>query len=136
MNLSTTTARIILATFVIVAIGGCLNNPKSYRFLIPRDFVGRVYVYFNVPGAEPLQTEDGYQLIIIPNSGIYHTSSAPLMGGEFHSEHWLYFGNERTKMSPYKIGGGGSVNRKNSNGKQELFIHFEVLKEERLHETI
>jgi hypothetical protein len=119
----------------VLAIGGCLNNPKRDRFLIPQDFTGTVYVYYEVPGAEPLKMEDGYRLIVIPSSGVTRTSSA-LIGGKLHNEYWLYLGDKRTTMSPYKLGGGGTVEQKNSLGQQEIFFQFDVLKEERPHDTL
>jgi len=97
--------KLMLVIFAAATIGGCLNNPKRDRYLIPHDFVGTVYVHYNVPTAKPLTMEDGYRLVIIPYSGIVHTSS-DLMGGKFHDEYWLVNGDKRVMMSPYKLGGG------------------------------
>jgi len=126
--------KVIMAMFAVVVIGGCLNNPKRNRYLIPQDFAGTVYVYYNVPRAEPLKMEDGYRLIIIPDIGVTRTSLEHI-GGKFHDEFWLYSGDKRIKMSPYKLGGGATVERKNDLGQEEMFFRFNVLKEERPHDT-
>lgn len=103
-------------------------NPKRYRYLIPEKFVGIIYVYFQVPDAEPLKIEDGYQLIVVPESGIVKTSS-DLIAGKLHDEHWLYSSNgKRRKMPPDKIGGGGTVKQRNSSGQQEFYFQFEILR--------
>lgn len=124
-------------TFLILTLSGfaLLHNPKRDRFLIPEKFTGTVYVYFQVPGAPALKMEDGYRLIIVPDSGIVKTSSE-LIPGKLHDEYWLYSGEKRIPMSPYKIGGGATVERKNALGQQEIYFQFEVLKEERPHDTL
>ncbi len=124
--------RILLAVCAVAVLGGCLNNPKRNRYLIPHDFAGTVYVFYKVPGAEPLKMEDGYRLVVIPDNGIARTSSEPI-GGKLHDEYWLYSGNKRTKMSPYKLGGGWTEERKNALGQDEIFFAFQVLKDERPH---
>jgi len=123
--------KLMLVIFAAATIGGCLNNPKRDRYLIPHDFVGTVYVHYNVPTAKPLTMEDGYRLVIIPYSGIVHTSS-DLMGGKFHDEYWLVNGDKRVMMSPYKLGGGWTEQQE---GHQEITSIFRVLKEERPHDT-
>jgi len=110
-------------------------NPKRDRFLIPEKFNGTVYVYFQVSGTPPLKMEDGYRLIVVPDSGIVKTSS-DLIPGKLHDEYWLYAGEKRIRMSPYKLGGGVTVEQKNALGQQEIYFKFEVLKEERPHDTL
>lgn len=112
---------------VVLVLVGFFNNPKRYRYLIPEKFSGTVYVYFKVPGASPLKIEDGFQLIVVPENGVVKTSSEPI-GGKLHDEFWLYSGEKRYRIPPNKIGGGGTTERKNALGQQEIFFQFNVLK--------
>ncbi|KQC06500.1 MAG: hypothetical protein APR54_07150 [Candidatus Cloacimonas sp. SDB] len=130
MKLSPTNKILIILCAVLI-VGGCLNKPKRDRFLIPDKFVGMVSVYYEVQGAEPLKMEDGYRLVVVPNSGIVRTSSEAI-GGKLHDEYWLYSGNKRTKMSLYKRGGLWTEGQL---GQKEVCLKFEVLKEERPHEN-
>jgi hypothetical protein len=126
----------IVAVIILMLSGFSLwHNPKRDRFLIPDKFTGTVYVYFQVPGAPTLKMEDGYRLIIVPDSGVVKTSS-DLIPGKLHDEYWLYSCEKRIRMSPYKLGGGGTVKQKNALGQQEIYFQFEVLKEERSHDTL
>ncbi len=123
-------AKYFVVVFMILMLSGfsLWYNPKRNRYLIPEKFTGTVYVYYKVPGAEPLKMEDGYRLIIVPDSGIVKTSSEPI-GGKLHDEHWLYSSNgKRRRMPPDKMGGGGTVERNNSSGQQEIFFRFDILK--------
>ncbi len=137
MRLLTTLLKYCIIAVVILMLSGfsLLYNPKRDRFLIPEKFTGTVYVYFQVPGAPPLKMEDGYRLIVIPESGVAKTSS-DLIPGKLHDEYWFYSGEKRIRMSPYKLGGGGTVKQKNALGQQEIYFQFEVLKEERPHDTL
>ena len=137
MRLFTSLAKYCIIVIVILMLSGfsLWYNPKRYRYLIPEKFFGTVYVYFQVSDAPPLNMEDGYRLIIVPDSGIVKTSSDG-MWGEHHDEFWLYSAGKRTRMSPYKLGGGATTERKNALGQREIFFQFEVLKEERPHDTL
>ncbi len=128
----TSAPRYLLLLLLLIVIVGMMNNPKRNRYLIPEKFYGTVYVYYNVKDAPPLPMEDGFRLIVVPENGIVRTSSPPI-GGEFYDEEWLYSGEKRVRMSPYKLGGGSTVQQKNSLGEQEVFHKFNVLKEERKH---
>lgn len=118
----------IAASVILLLFGfGFFDNPKRYRFLIPENFTGTVYVYLQVPGAEPLKIEDGFQVIIVPDNGVVKTSSEPI-GGKLHDEYWLYSGGKRYRMPTNKLGGGGTVKQKDQFGQQEIFLQFNVLK--------
>lgn len=117
---------------VFLLISGC-KSPKGYRILVPEGFSGTAYIYYDVPGAEQL-TEDGYRLVILNERGVARVPpEQEEIGGKPYTEYWLYSGNKRKKMSPYKLGGGGTIQQKNSQGQLETFFQFEVLKEERPH---
>ena len=130
MRFLTTLIKYIIFAIVILMLFGfsLFDNPKRYRFLIPEKFNGTVYVYFQVSDAPPLKMEDGYQLIVIPESGVVKTSSEPI-GGKLHDEYWLYSADgKRRRMPPEKMGGGGTVERKNASGQHEIFYQFNILK--------
>ena len=120
---------LFLVIIVVIIFGFSLwHNPKRDRFLIPERFTGTVYVYFQVPGAPPLEMEDGYRLIVIPDNGVVKTSS-DLISGKLHDEYWLCYPNgERRRMPPDRIGGGGTVERGNSYGQKIIYFQFEVLR--------
>ena len=125
-------SRYFLLLLLLTIFTGMMSNPKRYRILIPEKFSGTVQIYHSVAGADKLKLEDGYLLIIVPENGIFKTSSEP-MPGKLHDEYWLYSGNKRERMSPYKLGGGGTIEQINSLGQHEVFYEFRVLKEERKH---
>jgi hypothetical protein len=119
----------------IVLTYGCARNPKGYRILIPESFSGTAYIYHDVPEAERL-TEDGYRLVILNEKGVARVPPEPEeIGGKPYTEYWLYSGNQRKRMSPYKLGGGATIEQTNSLGQRERFFQFQVLKEERPHDT-
>ena len=137
MKYGSSLVKLLLVIFTIAAITGCIHSSKKRdRYLIPNDFYGTVYVHYNVQNAEPLKMEDGFRLVIIPHTGIVHTSSEFMEGEghrEYYDEYWLYSGDQRVKMSPYKMGGGATVHQ---SGQQERTWMFQVLKEERPHDTL
>lgn len=117
----------IAATVILVLFGFGLfrEPPKRDRFLISEHFTGKVYVHFQVPGAEPLKKEDGYRVIVIPADGVVKTSSE-LIGGKLHDEYWLYSDDgKKYRMPPNKLGGLWTERYK---GQQEIILIFEVLK--------
>lgn len=114
---------------MVPVVTGMMNNPKRNRYLIPDNFYGTVYVYYEVPGAPPLKYEDGYKLVVVPDNGVVKTSSEHI-GGKLHDEYWLYSGEKRVRMSPNKLGSRYTVEQKNSLGQQEFFLRFDVLKDE------
>lgn len=119
----------------LVLFSGCARNPKGFRILIPENFSGTAYIYKDVLGAEQL-TEDGYRLIVLNENGVARVPPEPReIGGAPYTEYWLYSGNQRKKMSPYKLGGGATIEQTNSLGQRERFFKFQVLKEERPHDT-
>ncbi|HHT9145971.1 MAG TPA: DUF6843 domain-containing protein [Candidatus Wunengus sp. YC61] len=123
----TSVIKYFIAASVILILFGFFDNPKRYRFLIPKNFTGTVYVYFQVSGAEALKKEDGFQVIVVPDNGVVKTSSE-LIGGKLHDEYWLYSDGKKYRMSPNKLGGGGTVEQKDSFGQQEIFLQFNLLK--------
>ena len=111
---------------IIIALSGCLQNPKRNRYLIPLNFHGTVYVYYKVNGAPPLVIEDGYRLVVVPDSGVVHTSTE-IMPGKLHDEYLLYSASGRMKLPPQRIGGGAVDEREKNNGEREIISWFEVL---------
>jgi hypothetical protein len=58
---------------MLQAAAGC--SPEGYRVVLPDEYVGWVRVDYRVPGAAPLPAEDGFQILLIPESGVLVTSS-------------------------------------------------------------
>jgi hypothetical protein len=130
MRLFTSFFKYMIFAIVVLMLSGfsLWHNPKRDRFLIPEKFTGTVYVYFQVPGAPPLKKEDGYRLIIVPDSGIVKTSSDPI-GGKLHDEYWLYSSDgKRRRMSDGKLGSLYTTAEKNPSGQLEMILVFKVLK--------
>lgn len=58
-----------------------------HRYVLPTDFAGKIRILYNVPGAPPLEEEDGVRTIRIPMSGMLETSTPFVYGtaaDEFH----------------------------------------------------
>lgn len=82
------------------------NTPKRERYLIPEGYFGWLCVTYSVPGAPPLEIEDGYRLVKFSLSGVVETSTEG-MPGKYKDEFLFYAGNTRRKMNIEKEMGGG-----------------------------
>lgn len=58
---------------MLVSATGC--TAKGHRVVLPDGYVGWVRVDFRAPGGAPLPEEDGFAVIVVPESGIVETSS-------------------------------------------------------------
>jgi hypothetical protein len=73
---------IILLAVSMLASETEKSRPMLHR--IPQDFHGAVEIYFGDPDYPPIPWEKGYEVIRIPKSGIYKTSSERPMRGIRH----------------------------------------------------
>jgi hypothetical protein len=64
-----------VALTLVLACGAACSQSKGYRIVLPDGYVGWVRVDFQVPGAPPLAEEDGFGLLVVPESGEVATSS-------------------------------------------------------------
>ncbi|CAM4512663.1 hypothetical protein FHS16_003389 [Paenibacillus endophyticus] len=71
----------ILASIVIIylpnhIIAAAVEQNRPVIHQIPQDFHGTVSIYYGEEGSPPIPRIKGYEVIKIPISGIYHTSSS------------------------------------------------------------
>lgn len=124
MRLSGAFKILILLCAAVLVMGCGDNKPKRYKFLIPEYFVGTVHIYFGVQEAEPLKTEDGYKLILVPDDGNVSTCSE-FIDGKLHDEFRLYSGK---KMPPSRRGAMLVAKWNDSRGQKGTNMQFEILK--------
>jgi len=117
---------IILCSSILCGMG-LFVRPKGYLYLIPEGFTGTVYLTYSVKDSPELKQTDGYYVVKFPQDGSLVTSSAPLPGQD-HDEYWIYSGENRYKLPPEKIGGGGTKAYVNSSGERILKTYFTILK--------
>jgi len=91
---------ILVLAVACLVLSGCLapGQRAPYRFYIPNDYVGWVQVDFEVQGAAPLATQDGYRLVRFSASGRFGTSS-PMESGWAHDEFYAYGSSGESRLS-------------------------------------
>jgi hypothetical protein len=91
-----------LAATFLIASGACVQE-KGHRFVLPDGYIGNVRVDFLVPGAPPLSEEDGFHLVVVPESGVVSTSS-DMRTSPKRDEVFFQRGDVRVR-APYSVRG-------------------------------
>ena len=104
-------AAIVLPAFALVVCvawfsrGSQTSQPATSRFLIPEGYVGWVHVEFDVPGAEPVSSQQGQYVFNIPADGKLSTSSPERFG--WNNDEYFYVSLQaciRCRLAPGTAG--------------------------------
>ena len=98
------------------------NRQKGERYYLPESYAGWVCVSFNVDGAPPLPTDDGFLVIKVPSNGILKTSTEPRFSPKI-DEYFYYNEKSIREAEELQHGGGSTVQMKD---KKEITFHFWV----------
>lgn len=66
----------LIVFFAVQMLAAEAEKSRPDLHLIPQSFHGTVQIHYGMPGFPPIPKEKGYEVIRIPASGIYQTSSA------------------------------------------------------------
>lgn len=120
----------IFLTFFIVE----KNNETDDIYLIPEGYEGDVFVFYNVKGGQPLETENGYDLHYINENGYFVTNEPDMDYGTVTDQYFYVdeVGN-RTSISDTCISlfgtGGYSTTEKNQQ-IDIIYTGFNLTKDE------
>ena len=95
---------ILLLLFFLYYID--IRTLKGAIYLIPKNYKGKLKIYYNLKGYPQLPKEDGYFIIKFPQNGIVKTSSKPLFGKQ--KDKFYYYDKNESKIEKIKnlhIGG-------------------------------
>jgi len=104
---------IVVSVLAIVAVaawfsrGSQASQPARSRFLIPDGYVGWVHVEFDVPGAEPVSSEQGEYEFKIPADGKLSTSSLERFG--WSNDEYFYVSASGLRPLPTRAGSNRMV---------------------------
>ncbi len=105
------TFKIILISFIILAIlyFGLLfyaHSPqKGGRYYFPEKYAGWVCVSYEVEGKPPLDIQDDFLILKIPENGILKTSSNPRLS-PLYDEYYYYTEEGAREAEEIEFGGG------------------------------
>jgi hypothetical protein len=120
---------IALPGAALFALGQLLyyGSPKANLWIFPDGCQGLVEVTYGVPGAPPLEMEDGYGVIRVPLSGTVTTSSEMITSPN-RRQYW-YERNGRRVRGPLPISGYTQQERADLGGPTIKWIAFFGTKE-------
>ncbi|HZG59426.1 MAG TPA: hypothetical protein VEY68_02825 [Anoxybacillus sp.] len=99
--------RLFLSLFLCLTLllNGCYDDSKTNDiYLLPKDYEGAVYVFYNVKGAPKLQTEGEYNVIPVNEEGFYVTSTPDMDYGTVTDEYYYVNDNgKRKKINPHCV---------------------------------
>lgn len=100
-NIFTSTA--LSVSLVIAAISLYIFIERKYNvtndiYLIPEGYEGDVFVFYNVDGASPIETEDGFEVHTINEDGYFVTSTPNMEYGRVTDRY--YYVDESGKRTP------------------------------------
>ncbi len=104
---------IVVPVFIVVACvawfsrGSQTSQPATSRFLIPEGYVGWVHLEFDVPGAEPVSSQQGQYVFNIPVDGKLSTSSPERFG--WNNDEYFYVSAAGLRPLPTRAGNGRMV---------------------------
>ena len=78
----------ICATLLLGYMSTACELQRRDRFYLPKNFNQLAHVRFGVGSAPPLEMEDGFRVVHIPNSGEFSTSS-PMRPGEGYRDEYI-----------------------------------------------
>lgn len=110
---------IVAAPFIVLYILYLVNRPSDDTFLIPEDFRGTVYVYYDQPHGVPQEYEHGRRLYRIPGDGILLTQLS-IKGGVIDLSGTQYF-TENKSHQRHRLPQGGIHEVRDSNIIQAIY---------------
>jgi hypothetical protein len=100
---------LVFSLCVQVSLVACQESRRPSRYLIPKDYVGWVKVYFKVKDASPLKLEDGRYLFMFPTTGRLETSSENEYGVGPVDEYFYYSDDTRQPLELARSDGSGMI---------------------------
>lgn len=100
----------IAAAFFLFFLAGCIDTSATNDiYLIPQNYEGNVYAFYNVEGAPEIQKEGDYQVYTINEEG-YFATSTPDMSYGFVTDQYYYVDEKggRTKINEECVRGMGT----------------------------
>lgn len=120
---------IIFTLFILI---GCTRSSVTNDiYLIPQDYEGFVYAFYNVKGAPKVKNEGEYEVHTINDEGYFVTSTSDMDYGSITDKYYYVDGNgDRTKINDYCIRGMGTGGFQGSDEKIDIhYTGIEVKKE-------
>ena len=102
-----TRGKLAVLLLLVGTVGSCLDHAEPETYLIPRYYVGEVYVIFNVSDGAAPEVEGGRRVYRIPPSGILRTQFPPTYGLVDWS--FAYVGPSRAELTPIPKGPSGTI---------------------------
>lgn len=100
------------------------GRPKSYRYLIPSEYVGWLCLSHSSPSASPLPVVDGFSVVKFDQTGFVETSDPP-MPSQSMEQFFRYSPQGTTPLDIGKELGGGYTtwnNKPGSDGKIVFWV--------------
>jgi hypothetical protein len=96
--------KIVIISLVIVSLvsGSCRLRGEDEIYLLPNQFKGTVFVFFNQPTGKPVKHENGKRVYEIPEGGVLVTQSPFNEGYHYPAEVFYTADQARTKI-PFVI---------------------------------
>ncbi|WP_203363267.1 hypothetical protein [Bacillus sp. REN10] len=113
--------------FVLFALVGCTNDRVTNDiYLIPEDYEGYVYAFYNVKGAPEIKKEGDYKVYPINDEGYYATSTPDMDYGTVTDQYYYVDKNgKRTKINEECIRGLGTGGFEHNPGSADnINIHY------------
>ena len=105
---------ILISLFIFFIFIINTNTQKGYKYIIEEGYVGKLEITYNIKNKPPFILEDGYQVAKFPSDGIIKTSSTPILGKSKDKYFFYTKGNVLIPVTNVKLGGGMSIEEKNS----------------------
>jgi hypothetical protein len=99
-----------LALLAPLLVSGCMQKRQPDRYLIPQGYTGWVLIEYEVKGAPPAGSENGFNLFRIPRNGRLQTSSPRMQTGWAKDEYYYVdTKGQRQRLNFTGWGGGGMI---------------------------
>lgn len=124
-TLAITIAALFALVFAAVALILFLHSgrPKSYRYLIPSDYVGWLCLSHSSPSSSPLPVSDGFRIVKFDRTGFVETSDDPMPSQSLEQFVW-YSSLGTTPLDVGKELGGGYTTWSNKPGASSRILFW------------
>jgi|GEM_PF-6623665 hypothetical protein len=95
---------------LVLVLAGCKRD-KGVIYLIPEGYAGWLGVAYGVTGAPPLAAENGYSVVLFPNTGYLETCSTHVTGEGYEDLYFYYSGSSRRPVDLGRELGGGMTSQ-------------------------
>ncbi|WP_246942809.1 DUF6843 domain-containing protein [Bacillus pinisoli] len=120
---------LFIAIVSIISLYYVLNHTNSEVtndiYLIPQEYEGQVFVFYNIKGAPEVQTEDGFEVHFINDQG-YFVTSTPEFDVGLVTDKYYYVDKEgnRTQISNNCVSSFGTAGFQTTEGNKEIDIKY------------